>query len=104
MRYNERIREIREDHALTQQRVADLLHIGPGFSPDPDIYYRAKNDRVRSLHMQNSDTAIFIQIFPSLPLNSSYPNFTSSRQEPVSSMAQIGGRGIPLKVLFLQVV
>ena len=28
MRYNERIREIREDHALTQQRVADLLHIG----------------------------------------------------------------------------
>lgn len=27
MRYNERIREIREDHALTQQRVADLLHI-----------------------------------------------------------------------------
>lgn len=28
MRYNERIREIREDHALTQQRVAGLLHIG----------------------------------------------------------------------------
>lgn len=28
MRYNERIREIREDYALTQQRVADLLHIG----------------------------------------------------------------------------
>ena len=79
--------------------------MGPGFSPDPDIYYRAiKNDRVRSLHMQNSDTAIFIQILPSLPLNSSYPNFTSSRQEPVSSMAQMGGRGIPLKVLFLQVV
>ena len=54
--------------------------------------------------MQTSDTAIFIQILPSLPLNSSYPNFTSSRQEPVSSMAQMGGRGIPLKVLFLQVV
>lgn len=28
MKYNERIREIREDHALTQQKVADLLHIG----------------------------------------------------------------------------
>ena len=28
MRYNERIREIREDHHLTQQKVADLLHIG----------------------------------------------------------------------------
>lgn len=28
MRYNERIREIREDHFLTQQKVADLLHIG----------------------------------------------------------------------------
>ena len=28
MRYNERIREIREHRALTQQRVADLLHIG----------------------------------------------------------------------------
>ena len=27
MKYNERIREIREDHALTQQKVADLLHI-----------------------------------------------------------------------------
>lgn len=28
MRYNERIREIREDHSLTQQKVADLLHVG----------------------------------------------------------------------------
>lgn len=28
MKYNERIREIREDHSLTQQKVADLLHIG----------------------------------------------------------------------------
>lgn len=28
MRYNERIREIREDRSLTQQKVADLLHIG----------------------------------------------------------------------------
>lgn len=28
MRYNERIREIREDYSLTQQKVADLLHIG----------------------------------------------------------------------------
>lgn len=28
MKYNERIREIREDCALTQQKVADLLHIG----------------------------------------------------------------------------
>lgn len=28
MRYNERIREIREDHSLTQQKVADLLNIG----------------------------------------------------------------------------
>ena len=28
MKYNERIREIREDHYLTQQKVADLLHIG----------------------------------------------------------------------------
>ena len=28
MRYNERIREIREDNHLTQQKVADLLHIG----------------------------------------------------------------------------
>lgn len=28
MRYNERIREIREDHFLTQQKVADFLHIG----------------------------------------------------------------------------
>lgn len=28
MRYNERIREIREDKFLTQQKIADLLHIG----------------------------------------------------------------------------
>ena len=28
MKYNERIREIREDSSLTQQKIADLLHIG----------------------------------------------------------------------------
>ena len=28
MRYNERIRTIREDSDLTQQKVAELLHIG----------------------------------------------------------------------------
>lgn len=28
MRYNERIREIREDRSLTQQKVANLLHVG----------------------------------------------------------------------------
>lgn len=28
MRYNERIREIREDRFMTQQKVADLLHVG----------------------------------------------------------------------------
>lgn len=28
MRYNERIREIREDNSLTQQKIADILHIG----------------------------------------------------------------------------
>lgn len=28
MRYNERIRHIREDSELTQQKVADILHIG----------------------------------------------------------------------------
>ncbi len=28
MKYNERIRDIREDHFLTQQKVADLLHVG----------------------------------------------------------------------------
>ncbi len=28
IKYNERIREIREDHFLTQQKTADLLHIG----------------------------------------------------------------------------
>lgn len=28
MKYNERIRLIREDYSLTQQKVADLLHVG----------------------------------------------------------------------------
>ncbi|MFG6364464.1 helix-turn-helix domain-containing protein [Schaedlerella sp.] len=28
MKYNERIRKLREDQSLTQQRIADLLHIG----------------------------------------------------------------------------
>ena len=28
MRYNERIRDIREDNYLTQQKIADLLHVG----------------------------------------------------------------------------
>ena len=28
MKYNERIREIREDKALTQQKIADLLSVG----------------------------------------------------------------------------
>lgn len=28
MKYNERIREIREENFLTQQKIADLLHIG----------------------------------------------------------------------------
>jgi transcriptional regulator with XRE-family HTH domain len=28
MKYNERIREIREDNSITQQKIADLLHIG----------------------------------------------------------------------------
>lgn len=28
MKYNERIREIREDNSLTQQKIADILHIG----------------------------------------------------------------------------
>lgn len=28
MKYYERIREIREDRSMTQQKVADLLHIG----------------------------------------------------------------------------
>lgn len=28
MKYNERIRGIREDSSLTQQKVADLLHVG----------------------------------------------------------------------------
>lgn len=28
MKYNERIREIREEHFMTQQKVADLLNVG----------------------------------------------------------------------------
>lgn len=28
MKYNERIRELREDHHLTQQKIANLLSIG----------------------------------------------------------------------------
>ena len=28
MRYNERIRDIRENNSFTQQKIADLLHIG----------------------------------------------------------------------------
>lgn len=28
MTYNERIREIREEHSFTQQKIADLLHVG----------------------------------------------------------------------------
>ena len=28
MKYNERIREIREDNHITQHKIADLLHIG----------------------------------------------------------------------------
>lgn len=28
VKYNERIRELREDNYLTQQKIADLLHIG----------------------------------------------------------------------------
>lgn len=28
MKYNERIRELREDNFLTQQKIADILHIG----------------------------------------------------------------------------
>lgn len=28
MKYNERIREIREDNSMTQQKIADLLNIG----------------------------------------------------------------------------
>ena len=30
MKYNERIREIREDNSLTQQKIADLLHMASG--------------------------------------------------------------------------
>jgi DNA-binding XRE family transcriptional regulator len=28
MKYNERIRELREDNSLTQQKIADILHVG----------------------------------------------------------------------------
>lgn len=28
MKYNQRIRNIREDNNLTQQKIADLLHVG----------------------------------------------------------------------------
>lgn len=28
MKYNERIREVREDNSLTQQKIADFLNIG----------------------------------------------------------------------------
>lgn len=28
MRYNQRIRELHEDNFLTQQKIADILHIG----------------------------------------------------------------------------
>jgi len=28
MKYNERIRELREDHSLTQQKVGSLLNVG----------------------------------------------------------------------------
>lgn len=28
MKYNERIRGIREDHSYTQQQIADILHVG----------------------------------------------------------------------------
>ena len=46
----------------------------------------------------------YFLLFPTRILKSSYPNFTSSRQVPEASIVQMGGRGIPLKVLFLQVV
>ena len=46
----------------------------------------------------------YFLLFPTRILKSSYPNFTSSRQVPEASIAQMGGRGMPLKVLFLQVV
>ena len=36
MKYNERIREIREDNSLTQQEYADLLHIGQRTYSDYD--------------------------------------------------------------------
>lgn len=28
MKYNQRIRHLREDHDLTQQKIADILHVG----------------------------------------------------------------------------
>ena len=34
MKYNERIREIREERSLTQQKVANLLNIGQRTSAD----------------------------------------------------------------------
>ena len=37
MKYNERIREIREDHSLTQQKVASLLHVGQKTYSDYEI-------------------------------------------------------------------
>ena len=46
----------------------------------------------------------YFLLFPTRILKSSYPNFTSSRQVPAASIVQMGGRGMPLKVLFLQVV
>ena len=36
MKYNERIRELREDHSLTQQKVANLLQIGQRTYADYD--------------------------------------------------------------------
>ena len=33
MKYNERIREIREDNHLTQQKIANLLHLGKEHMP-----------------------------------------------------------------------
>lgn len=37
MRYNEGIREIREDSSLKQQKIADLLHIGQRTYADYEI-------------------------------------------------------------------
>ena len=36
MQYNERIRQIREEQFLTQQKIADILHIGPRTYSDYD--------------------------------------------------------------------